>query len=219
MNKCRIRLLVVDDHRLMREGIAALIGRQPDCEIVGLAESGEEAIALFRRLRPDVVLMDLQLPRMSGFEAIKAIRREDVTARIVVLTAHEGSEDVFQSINAGAATYLLKDTVPSELAKTIRDVFEGESALRPEIEARLTERESQEALTHRETQVVELVAHGMRNKEISAALGIAQETVHVHLRSIYAKLKVNDRTGMMAEAINRGILHTPLHSGRAKRRT
>jgi two-component system NarL family response regulator len=206
MKKARIRLLVVDDHRLMREGIASLIGREADFEIAGLMASGEEAITGFRALRPDIVLMDLRLPRMSGVEAIRAIRRDDTAAKIVVLTAYESPEDVYQAMQAGATTYLVKDTLPSDLADTIRKVYAGERPLRPEIEARLAERNSQSALTSREVEVVELVARGMRNKEIAFTLHISEETVHVHLRKIYLKLNVNDRTGMMAEAIRRGVV-------------
>ena len=207
MSNGSIRLLVVDDHQLMRDGIASLIGREHDFEIAGLAASGEEAITSFRALRPDIVLMDLRLPRMSGVEAIRAIRRDDPTAKVVVLTAYESPEDVYQALKAGAATYLVKDMLPSELAQTIREVCAGERPLRPEIEARLAERNSHSPLTSRETEIVELVARGMRNKEIASALQISQETVHVHMKNIYAKLEVSDRTAMMAEAIRRGIVH------------
>ena len=205
-NGC-IRVLVVDDHRLMRDGIACLIGRQKDFKIAALAATGEEAITLFRALRPDVVLMDLRLPRMSGVEATRAIRRDDSAARIVMLTAYESAEDVYQALEAGAATYLLKDMLPSALAQTIRDVVAGERPLGPEIEALLAERNRHEPLTSREIEIVTLVARGMRNKEIGSTLQISHETVHVHLRRIYSKLKVSDRTAMIAEATRRGILH------------
>lgn len=203
----RIALLCVDDHRLVRAGIAALISRQPDMTVVGMAASGEEAIALFRSCRPDVTLMDLQLPRMSGLDAIRAIRREDAHAKIIVVTMHRGEEDVYRALEAGAATYLLKDALPEDLAETIRQVHAGEHPLAAEIEARLSERTSHTALSRREVQIVDLIAQGMRNKEIAAALGIAQETVHVHLKNIFTKLRVSDRTAAIGVALERGIIH------------
>jgi two-component system NarL family response regulator len=207
MRLSRIRLLCVDDHRLVREGIASLINAQPDMEVVGSAGSGEEAIAVFRVARPDVTLMDLQLPGMSGLEAIREIRRADATAKIIVVTMHQGEEDVYRALEAGAATYLLKDSLPDDLAATIRHVYSGERPVSPEIKARLAERTSHPLLTRREIEIIKLITQGMRNKEIAAALDVAQDTVRVHLKRIYKKLQVQDRTAIINVAVRRGIIH------------
>lgn len=207
MMKARIRVLCVDDHRLVREGIAALIGRQADMDVVGSAATGEEAVALFRRYRPDVTLMDLQLPKMSGVEAIRAIRREHADARIIVLTMYPGEEDIYRAIDAGAATYLLKDMPSDEFIHAIREVHAGNGPLPPDIQARLAERATHRPVTPRELEVIELISQGMRNKEIASALAITEETVQVHLRNIFAKLNVNDRTAALTVAVRRGLIH------------
>jgi DNA-binding NarL/FixJ family response regulator len=203
----RIRVLCVDDHRIVRDGLTLIIGRQPDMEVVGAASSGEESVQLFNRLQPDVTLMDLQLGSMSGVEAIRAIRRQQPTARIVVLTMYQGDEDIFRAIEAGATTYLLKDTLSDDLVRVVRQVHAGEQPVRPEVAARLAERAASPTLTPREIQVMELVAQGMRNKEVGAALGISEETAHVHIRNILNKLKVNDRSAAITVALRRGIIH------------
>lgn len=208
----RIRVLCVDDHRIVREGIALIIGRQPDMTVVATAASGEEAVALCRRYRPDVTLMDLQLGGMSGLEAIRAIRRHDPTARIVVLTMYQGDEDIYRSLNAGAVTYLLKDTLSDDLVRVIREVHQGTPSLSPDVAARLAERAAKPALTGREVQVIELIAQGMRNKEIAASLGISEETAQVHVKNILAKLDVKDRTAAVTVALRRGIIHIPQSS-------
>lgn len=207
MMKLRIRVLCVDDHRLVREGIAALIGRQADMEVVGSAATGEEAVALFQRHRPDVTLMDLQLPTMSGVDAIRAIRREHADARIIVLTMYPGEEDIYRAFDAGAATYLLKDMPSDEFIHAIREVHAGSRPLPPDIQARLDERATHRPVTPRELEVLELISQGMRNKEIAAALAITEETVQVHLRNIFAKLNVNDRTAALTVAVRRGLIH------------
>lgn len=192
----------------MREGIALIINRQPDMEVVGSASSGEEAIDLFRTQRPDVTLMDLQLSGMSGVDAIRAIRQEDPRARIVVLTMYQGDEDIYRALDAGAATYLLKDTLSDDLIRVIRDVHAGrQPAVSPDVEARLAERAGRPALTPREIQVLDLISRGMRNKEIATALAVSEETIHVHVRNILAKLKVKDRTAAVNVALRRGIIH------------
>jgi len=161
----RIRVMCVDDHSLVREGVAALINQQPDMEVVARAANGEEAIVLFREHKPDVTLMDLELPTMSGLEAIRGIRREHPDARIIVLTVHHGEEDIFRALQEGAATYLLKDSLVDDLGDRIRAVYLGKSHISPDIEARLDERKSHKPLSTRERQIVELIAQGMRNKE------------------------------------------------------
>ena len=207
MTKPRIRVLCVDDHRIVREGIGLIISRQPDMEVVGSAATGEEAIALFKRERPDVTLMDLQLATMSGLEAIQAIRREDADARIIVLTMYQGDEDIHRALAAGAATYLLKDTLSDDLIRFVREVHAGRRPIRADVKARLDERATQPTLTPREVQVMELVSEGRRNKEIAVLLGISEETVQVHLKNIFAKLKVGERTAAVNVAIRRGIVH------------
>ena len=172
-NPPSIRILCVDDHRIVREGLALIIGRQPDMVVVGSASSGEEAVELFTRFNPDITLMDLNLRGMSGLDAIKTIRRQDPRARLVVLTMHNGEEYIHRALEAGAASYVLKDTLSDNLVGTIRDVYEGRSTLAPDVEARLAERAGNAHLTPREVQVIELISQGMRNKEIAAALGIS----------------------------------------------
>jgi DNA-binding NarL/FixJ family response regulator len=207
MTKSPIRVLCVDDHRIVREGISLIISRQPDMEVIGSAATGEEAVALFKRERPDVTLMDLQLPTMSGLEAIQAIRREDADARIIVLTMYQGDEDIHRSLTAGATTYLLKDTLSDDLIRFVREVHAGRRPIRPDVKARLDERAAAPTLTPREIQVMELVSEGRRNKEIAATLGISEETVQVHLKNIFAKLKVSERTAAVNVALRRGIVH------------
>jgi two-component system, NarL family, response regulator len=205
-NPHSIRILCVDDHRIVREGLSLIIGRQPDMEVVGSASSGEEAVEMFARHRPDITLMDLNLRGMSGLDAIKAIRRHDPRARVVVLTMHNGEEYIHRALEAGAASYVLKDTLSDNLVGTIRDVYEGRPTLAPDVEARLAERAGNAHLTPREVQVVELISQGMRNKEIAATLGISFETAQVHVKNILAKLKVQDRTAAVSVAVRRGII-------------
>jgi DNA-binding NarL/FixJ family response regulator len=203
----RIRVLCVDDHRIVREGLTLIINRQPDMDVVGSAADGEEAVELFARLLPDVTLMDLQLGTMGGVDAIRAIRRQTPAARIVVLTMYQGDEDIHRALEAGAATYLLKDTLSDDLVRVVRQVHAGDHPVMPTVEARLAERAASPTLTRREVQVIELISQGMRNKEIAASLGISEETAHVHVRNILAKLKVKDRSGAINVALRRGIIH------------
>jgi DNA-binding NarL/FixJ family response regulator len=207
LSEPRIRILCVDDHRIVREGIELIIARQPDMQVVGSAASADESVELFRRHLPDVTLMDLQLGAATGVDATRAIRREHPTARIVVLTMYQGDEDIFRALQAGAATYLLKDTLSDDLIRVIREVHAGKQPVPAEVEARLAERAAGPTLTPREIQVVGLIAEGMRNKEIAAALGISDETVQVHVKSIFWKLKVKDRSAAMNVALRRGIIH------------
>ena len=207
MTNPSIRVLCVDDHRIVREGIGLIIARQPDMEVVGSAATGEEAVIVFKRERPDVTLMDLQLSTMSGLEAIQAIRREDADARIIVLTMYQGDEDIHRALTAGATTYLLKDTLSDDLIRFVREVHAGRRPIRADVKARLDERATQPTLTPREVQVMELVSEGRRNKEIAVLLGISEETVQVHLKNIFAKLKVGERTAAVNIAIRRGIVH------------
>jgi DNA-binding NarL/FixJ family response regulator len=202
-----IRVLCADDHRLMREGIARIVGVQPDMTIVAQASDGEQAVAQFLKYRPDVTLMDLEMPTMNGIQAIQTIRTHQADARIVVLTMYHGDEDIHRAIAAGAMGYLLKDTLPDDLIRVIREVHLGRRAIPPEIAAVLEQRASQPTLTFRESQVLELLATGKRNKEIAAALGISGDTASAHIKSIFQKFKVHDRTAALTEALRRGIIH------------
>jgi two-component system, NarL family, response regulator len=207
MPKSTIRVLCADDHRLMREGIARIVGVQPDMTVVAQASDGEQAVAQFLEHRPDVTLMDLEMPTMGGVQAIQKIRSHHADARIVVLTMYHGDEDIHRAIAAGAMGYLLKDTLPDDLIRVIREVHSGRRAISPEIAAVLEQRASQPTLTFRESQVLELLATGKRNKEIAAALGISGDTASAHIKSIFQKFNVHDRTAALAEALRRGIIH------------
>jgi DNA-binding NarL/FixJ family response regulator len=207
MSAPRIRVLCVDDHRIVREGLALIIARQPDMKVVGFAATGDEAILQWRRHRPDITLMDLRLGATSGLDAIRAIRREEPTARVIVLTMYQGDEDIHQALAAGAATYLLKDTLSDDLIRTVREVHAGGAPMGDDVKALLNERASQPPLTPREIEVLTLVAQGHRNKEIASLLHLSEETVPVHLKNIFAKLKVNERTAAVNVALRRGIVH------------
>lgn len=206
MSASVIRVLCVDDHRLVREGISRIVGLHPDVSVVAQASNGEEAVEAFRRTKPDVTLMDLQMPRMNGLQAIRAIRAEEREARIIVLTMYDSDDDIYRAIQAGAAGYLLKDSVPDDLISVIRTVHAGGRLLPTPVAAAL-EAKTQPRLTLREIQVLELLATGNRNKEIAAHLGISTDTVSAHIKSIFAKFGVHDRTAALAEGVRRGIVH------------
>ena len=201
-----IRVLCVDDHRLMREGVARIVGAQPDMEVVAEASNGEHAVAQFLATRPDVTLMDLQLPVTSGADATRQIRQLDRAARIIVLTMYHGDEDIHRAFDAGAMGYILKDAISDDLIHVIREVHAGRRVVTPDIQQALDERARLPTLSVREWQVLELVAEGMRNKEIAAALGISGDTVGMHVKNLYTKLDVHDRTAAVAKAIRRGII-------------
>ena len=201
-----IRLLIVDDHRLLRKGIARLIDLEPGMTVVAEAGNGEEAVEQFRRYTPDVTLMDLELPRMDGVESITAIRREHPDARIIALTMYQGDEDIHRAVQAGAVAYLLKDTVPEVLTRVIRDVHAGRRVFPPEILAAIEGRVGQPALTSRELQVLELLAEGKRTKEIAATLGVTIDTANAHIKNIYSKFAVHGRAAVVAEAVRRGFI-------------
>lgn len=202
-----IRILCVDDHAIVRDGITFIIDRQPDLKVVGAASTGEEAVSLFETLRPDVTLMDLQLPVMSGLDAIRAIRRAHPDARIIVLTMYRGDEDIHRALEAGAATYLLKDTLSDHLIGVIRDVHAGKHPVEPYVRERLAERAVHATLTSREAEVLELIAKAMRTKEIAASLGISEQTARVHVKNILAKFGVSDRIAAVNIARSRGWIH------------
>ena len=201
-----IRILSVDDHPLLREGIAALIGIQSDMQLIGEASNGREALEQFRTHHPDVTLMDLQMPEMSGIDAISAIRGEFPDARIIVLTTHAGDFLVSRALKAGARAYLLKGSLRNELLETIRAVHAGQKRVSSEVAAEIAEHSTDDALTPREVDVLRLVAKGNANKEIAAQLSLTEETVKSHIRNILAKLEANDRTHAVAIGVKRGII-------------
>jgi len=199
-------MLAVDDHPLLREGIAALIGNQTDMQLVAEASNGREARELFRKHRPDITLMDIQMPDMSGIDAINSIRGEFPDARIIVLTTHAGDTQVSRALQAGARGYLLKGSLRKELLETIRAVHNGQKRISSELAVEIAEHAADDTLTPRELDVLRLVAGGNANKEIGARLFLTEETVKSHVRSILAKLKANDRTHAVAIGVRRGII-------------
>ena len=203
---CAIRILTVDDHQLLREGIAAVLEGQPDMVLVGQASNGREAIECFRQHRPDVTIMDLRMPDMGGIEAITAIRAEFPNARVIVLTTYAGDVQAAEALKAGASGYLLKNLVRKELLETIRAVYAGKRRVPPEIATEIAEHIADDALTVREIDVLRRVAAGKSNKVIAAELDISEGTVKTHMKSILPKLDASDRTHAVMIALKRGIL-------------
>ena len=201
-----IRILVVDDHPVLREGIAALLNGQTDMKLVGEASDGQEALSQYRLHRPDVTLMDLQMPLMSGIESIISIRTESTNARIIVLTTYGGDVQVVRALKAGARGYVLKGQVHKALLDTIRAVHAGQKRISPEVAADLADHAGEEELTAREIAVLRLIALGSTNKEIAAQLRISDETVKSHVTNILEKLGANDRTHAVTTAVRRGII-------------
>ncbi len=201
-----IRILVVDDHPVVREGVAGLVGDQPDMKIVGQASSGREAIQRFRDLHPDVVLMDLQMPDMNGLDAMIAIRDEAPQARVVVLTTYTGDAQVLRAIKAGARGYLLKSALHKELLETIRAVYAGRKTISAEASYELAEHATDDALTPAEVRVLRLIAQGNANKEIAEQLSVSEETVKGQVRNILSKLGAKDRTQAVMIGVKRGII-------------
>jgi len=197
----------VEDHPLLREGIAAIINSQPDMLVVAAPANGSEALEAFRALRPDLTLMDLRLPDLNGIEVMIAIRAEFPDARIIVLTTFERDVEIQRALRAGAHGYLLKSMPPQQMVETIRRVHAGQKCISPEIAAGLAEHMSDEALSGREVDVLRHVVTGNRNRDIAETLYIAEETVKVHLKHIMHKLGANDRTQAVAIAVRRGIIH------------
>ena len=199
-------MLIAEDQALVRRGLAAIINMEEDVTVVGEAGNGEEAIEQWRRLRPDVVLMDLRMPRLEGVEAIKRIRAEDPKAGIIVLTTFDHDEDIYAGLRAGAKAYLLKDVQPEELFGCIRAVHAGEAYLQPKIAAKLVQRVQEQQLTEREEQILKLLAEGKSNRAIGQALHITESTVKSHLKSLFVKLDATSRAEAIALAARRGLV-------------
>ncbi|SEJ81488.1 two component transcriptional regulator, LuxR family [Sphingobium sp. AP50] len=209
----KIRILIADDHSLIRVGVASVVSMQEDMELVGEADDGHGAVDEYRRLRPDVALIDLQMPRMSGLEAIIRIRQEFPTSRLIVLTTYAGDVQALQALKAGAAGYLLKSTLRHELLNVIRGVHEGGFHVPPEIANDIGMNAVREMLTDRELEVLLAVSRGLPNKGVARELGITEETVKAHVKSIFAKLGVADRTEAVTVAARRGIIDLTPGSG------
>jgi DNA-binding NarL/FixJ family response regulator len=205
-----IRVLVAEDHHVVRQGLVALLNVVEGIEVVGQAADGVEAIAQYRKCQPNVTLIDLRMPRLSGVEVIQRIRMETPQARFIVLTTYDGDEDIYRALQAGARSYLLKGMTTDELVSTIRAVHAGKSHIPPAIAQRLAERMGTEELTPREFDVLEQIVHGRSNKEIATELDISEATVKTHINSLLGKLGVTDRTQAATAAIQRGIV--PLES-------
>ena len=202
-----VRLLVVDDHHIVRQGLIALLATVPEMQVVAEASDGTQALELYRRHQPDVTLMDLRMNSMNGVETTRAIRAEFPNARIIVLTTFDGDEDIYRALQAGARGYLLKGMDTEELLAAIRTVHSGKSRIPAPVAERLAERMNAPALTERETEVLRLIVGGNSNKEIAAALFISEATVKTHINSLLSKLGVTDRTQAATTALQRGIVH------------
>jgi len=207
MSEEKLRIMIVEDHFVVRTGLAAIINSQPDMVAVGEARNGREAVDRFRELQPDVTLMDLRIPLMNGIDAIAAIVKEFPKAKIIVLSTFGGDEDIFKALQAGARAYFMKDVKGTDLVGAIRSVNAGQRMLPPELAARLAERIPRSELSARELEILGLIAKGSSNRDIANALDISEGTVRVHASNIFAKLGCNDRAQAVSEAFQRGIIH------------
>ena len=209
-----IKVMIVDDHMVVRGGLTTMLGREKDFAVAGEAQNGLEAVELAKELRPDVILMDLRMPELDGVEAMRRIRDQDPEVKFIVLTTYDSDEYIFDAIGAGAKGYLLKDASREELFQAVRAVHRGESLIEPGVAARVLDRFAQlsrqvtpsELLSEREMEVLQLMTKGAPNKEISTSLSISESTVKTHVANIFQKLEVNDRTGAVTQAIQRGII-------------
>ena len=201
------RVLVADDHPVVRAGLVALVSQQRDLELVAEAENGERAVTLYREHQPDVVLMDLRMPVLDGVEAIRAITAEFPAARILALSTYEGDVDIRRALDAGARGYLVKDMLLTDVLTAIRAVQRGERVIPPAVAAQLAKHLERSQLTGREVEVLQLVAKGLSNKQAADAIGRTEETVKIHLKNIYAKMSVADRTEAVTVALTRGLIH------------
>jgi two-component system NarL family response regulator len=205
--KTAIQLMVVDDHSAFRRGLISVIGSEPGMSVVAQTGNGSEAVELYRQVKPDVVLMDLRLPGLSGVEAIMAIRKEFPNARFIVVTTYDTDEDIYRAMQAGAQSYLLKDMTDEEVLSTIRAVYAGDARLPNNVAGLLAERMKREELTRREMEVLELLVKGRSNKEIGDVLGLSEAAVKFRLKGLFVKLGVKDRTEAVVSALRHGIFH------------
>ena len=203
----KIRVLCIDDHPTVREGLSAIINLQSDMAVTGAAATGHEGLEQFRALRPDITVVDLRLPDMSGFDVIEQMKEEFPNARIIVLSSHEGDVDIRRALDAGAQGYVVKGMVREELLDVIRSVHAGKKRLPAAVAQTLAEHISQDMVSSREIEVLSLISAGKRNKEIAAELSIAEDTVKMHVRNILSKLQASDRTEAVTIALRRGIIH------------
>lgn len=201
-----IRVLIADDHPVVREGLAAILDDQPDMEVIGQANDGKEALALFRQHKPDISLLDLRMPNVSGVEAITTIRNEYPDACIIMLTIYDTDEDIYQGLRAGAKAYMLKDTPCEEIIEVIRTVYAGKRYVPPEIGEKLAAHAEYSQLSEREKEILTLLASGKSNKAMAAALSISENTVKYHINNLMIKLGVRDRTSAVVTALRRGII-------------
>lgn len=206
-NAATLKIMVVDDHPAFRMGLKKLVQSNPRLHVVAECGDGGEAVELYRQVRPDIVLMDLRLPGLGGAEATMAIRAEFPDARVIVLTTFDADEDIYRAMQAGAKSYLLKDSAKEDIMQTILSVQAGEEKLPPDIAHRLAEREQRADLTGRELEVLHHLGKGRSNSEIATTLGISEETVKTHIKAVFQKLGVNDRTAAVISAIRHGIIH------------
>jgi DNA-binding NarL/FixJ family response regulator len=202
-----IKVLCVDDHPLVRKGIASILANEEDMQLIGEAGNGREAVELFRQSQPDVTLMDLRMPGMDGVQATRTIRQEFPDARIIALTSYDGDQDIYRALEAGVRGYMLKEMVHTDVLRAIRAVYSGKRLMPHEVAQRLSEYFPQVALTPREVEVLGFVARGLANKEIADKLGTASGTIKMHIQNILEKLDASDRTHAVTIAIQRGILH------------
>lgn len=209
MTEGRIRIATADDHPLVRTGLAAILQSDPDFEVVAEADDGVEAVEIYRAHRPDVMVMDLRMPRLDGATATRQILQEFPEARIIILTSYDGDEDIYRALQAGARGYLLKDAIRAELLQVVRTVFRGNRVIPPPVAARLADHTPRIPLTRRELEVLELVASGHSNAEIALAIHRTEGTVKVHMGSILRKLRAPDRTAAVTIALRRGFIRLP----------